>query len=227
MTINYTNSFVIFYIILSMFWFMFILMFSQILIIYHKLKWVVFKQETNLSSQYSNWLSSFYVFFRFFLIHYLFISPFFFVLIMGNKHSKGEITQSELLELQKKTYCMLLRFHPYPFHSSVWRGSQVLVWKVQEDQLLQRRWWTHWLWVFRTCLFCSHPTTREFRTALGIRGGYFYEQFYELFDKSKDGLINFDEFASAIAMMSNKMPQKDKLKCTWFESLSFLDLFHF
>ena len=52
----------------------------------------------------------------------------------------------------------------------------------------------------------------EFRTALGIRGGYFYEQFYELFDKSKDGLINFDEFASAIAMMSNKMPQKDKLK---------------
>ena len=28
-------------------------------------------------------------------------------------------------------------------------------------------------------------------------------------------------------MMSNKMPQKDKLKCTWFESLSFLDLFHF
>lgn len=146
---------------------------------------------------------------------------------MGNKHSKGEITQSELLELQKKTYCMLLRFHPYPFHSSVWRGSQVLVWKVQEDQLLQRRWWTHWLWVFRTFLFCSHPTTREFRTALGIRGGYFYEQFYELFDKSKDGLINFDEFASAIAMMSNKMPQKDKLKCTWFESLSFLDLFHF
>lgn len=60
MTINSTNSFVIFYIILSMFWFMFILMFSQILIIYHKLKWVVFKQETNLSSQYSNWLSSFF-----------------------------------------------------------------------------------------------------------------------------------------------------------------------
>ncbi|KAK8797070.1 hypothetical protein WA158_004280 [Blastocystis sp. Blastoise] len=104
---------------------------------------------------------------------------------MGNKSTKVDMTHNELVELQKKTYLT-----PEEINFLYDRFKRISS-SGKDDGIID---------------------FEEFRQALGLREGYFYEQFFSLFDGNKDGYINFDEFVSAVAMMSSKAPQKDRMQ---------------
>ena len=57
-------------------------------------------------------------------------------------------------------------------------------------------------------------TSREFRTLVGMKEGFFFERNFSLFDKNSDGQIVFTEFVKCLAFLTSRTPPEERMQCS-------------